>query len=288
MAAISTAILAGSALLSAGVGLYGYSQQAAGRDAQVQAAQRQALIAGQQAQASAAAALSESELTALASQQSYAASAASTDINTQIIRGEQGIEGEKKKQMYLDASRESLNILRDQQRKGALGLAVATAQGAGRAGSSALGGARGQISGQANTNLLGVQQNLQIGESIFGYNADISQQRIGLSQLQTSYAKQQADVQTRQAQLKAQYAQIQAGYTTEYSAAGGQMATGAGQSAFGGSLIGAAQNIFAVGQVGARFGQSLFNPTSGSPTSLTAPYPQYTPSGASPGGSVIT
>lgn len=258
MAAISSMIMAGAAVVSAGVGAYGFMQQKAGQDTQVAAAQEQARIAGLQAQESARFALSEADLTKLASNQSYEAAAASEGINRNIIAGEQGIEGEKYKSMLLDNKRAVLETLRDQQRKNSLGLTTATAQGAQFG--SGIQGARAQTSGQTGTNLLGQQQNLQVGQSIFGFNSDITQQRIALGQLQTSYARQQADVTTQESQLKAQYAQKQAQLTTASSAAGSTMATGQGQSAYGGSLIGAAQNIFAVGQVGARFGQSLFNP----------------------------
>lgn len=258
MAAISSMIMAGAAVVSAGVGISGYLQQKKGQDTQVAAAQEQARIAGIQAQESARFALSEAELTKLASDQSYEAAAASEGINRNIIEGERGIEGQKYNAMLLDNKRAVLETLRDQQRKNALGITTATAQGAQFG--SGVQGARAQTSGQTGNNLLGFQQNLEVGQNIFGYNAGITEQRIALGQLQTSYARQQADVTTRESRLKAEYAQKQADLTTASSAAGSNMATGQGQSAYGGSLIGAAQNIFSVGQVGARFGESLFNP----------------------------
>jgi len=257
--------MAGTAVVSAGVGLFGLSQQSEGREKQEQAtaqqvaaAQEQARIAGQQAQLSANYAGLESGLTALASEYSYAAAEGSAGINQKIFGLEQGIESQKRSAMELSAKRQQLEIIRNQQRARALGLTTATAQGAAQG--SGLQGAYGQISGQTGVNILGVQQNLAIGRNIFGINADVSGQRVAMSQLQTSFARQQADLVTQQSQLKSQYAREGADLTTQYAAAGGQLSTAQGQSSlaqgqigFGSSLLGTAGNIFNIGQVGAKF-----------------------------------
>lgn len=261
MAAISTAILAGSAVLSAGVGLYGMQQQNQARNDSVAAARQQADISAQQAQRSAEFSRQEQGINIEASGASYTASSASADINKSIISGEQGLEEQRRQTMELSYRRSQLEIIRNQQRARATGLTTTVAQGANRGQSSALGGAYGQFSGQANTGLLANDQNLQIGRSMFDINRGISANKIGMLDLQTQYAGQQAGFQTRLSQLKSTYADVQAGLQTQYSAAGANLATAQGQMSLGNSMVGLAGNIFQVGQVGARFGQSLFGPS---------------------------
>ena len=262
---ISTAIAAGTAVVSAGVGIFGLSEQQEGREKQdeataqqVAAAKEQARISALQAQLSAQYAGIEAGITSKASEQSYAASSASADINQGVIGAERGIESQKRSAMELSAKPQQLEIIRNQQRARSLGLTTATAQGAAQG--SGLQGAYGQISGQTGVNILGVQQNLEVGRNIFDLNRTISERRIDMSNLQRQYARQQADVTTEQAGAKFQYAQAGADLATQYAAAGGNLATAQGlssaaqgQISFGGSLVNTAGSIFNIGQVGAKF-----------------------------------
>jgi hypothetical protein len=119
---------------------------------------------------------------------------------------ERDIEAKKFRAMELDASRRSLEQVRQAQRARALALSIGTAQGAGKG--SGLEGAFGQISGQSGVNQLGIFQNLELGRNIFDLNAQISQQKMFI-----------ADAQGRAAD------------------AGTQAALGAGLSSVGSSLI---------------------------------------------------
>lgn len=278
---ITAGITAAAGLVSAGVGAYGIYEQNQGRAASVNAAQQQAAISGQMAQTSAQFAGREYALNVAASEASYTAADASNEINKNILGGERGIEDLKKQAMEADARRKELEFIRQQQRARSLGLATATRQGAQYG--SGLQGGYGQISGATGTNLTSLNQNLQIGEGIFGFNAGITNQRVALGDLQTQYAKTQASFQTQGSQLKYQSAQAQANLQTQYSAAGGQLATGQGQQQYGQSMVGLAGNIFQVGQVGGRFAGSpgLFGGSS-SPTITSADaslnmslFPQY-------------
>lgn len=94
----------------------------------------------------------------------------------QEVEDQRKIEAQRQQAMELDARRKQLEIIRNQQRARALALATTTSQGASYG--TALGGAYGQISGQANTNSLGISQNLDIGRNIFGLNNDISNARM--------------------------------------------------------------------------------------------------------------
>lgn len=105
----------------------------------------------------------------------------------QAVTGlEMQVEAQRRKAMELDARRRSLEIVRQQQRARSMALTTATAQGAAQG--SVLGGAYGQIQGQSNFNLAGINQNLALGRNIFDLNAQISQQRIGMAQTASNAA----------------------------------------------------------------------------------------------------
>lgn len=266
MAAISTAIMAGSAVLSAGVGLYGMQQQNQARDASVAAAQQQSAIAAQQAAKSAEYARREAGINIDTSKASFEAASASNEINKNIIAGEQGAEEQRRLTMEFSYDQAQRSIIRNQQRNRAMGLTTAVAQGANRGQSTALAGAYGQFSGQANTGLRANDVNVGIGRNLFAINRGISEQKIGMLDLQTSFASKSAEFQTKLAELKSEYADVQAGLNTQSSAASSQLATAQGQMGYGNSLVGAAGNIFQIGQVGARVGSSLFNSSSSTPS----------------------
>lgn len=86
------------------------------------------------------------------------------------------IQEQNHKSMMLEARRKSTEIIRTQQRANAMALHSATNQGA--AAGSGLQGGYGQIAGQTATNLAGVNQNLQIGEAIYGLNNQISNEKM--------------------------------------------------------------------------------------------------------------
>lgn len=93
-------------------------------------------------------------------------------LNQQISGNEIQINDQRRKAMEIDARRRSLEMIRQQQLANSMGLNNATNQGA-QFGSGLQGG-YAQNSGQTNSNLLGLQQNLDIGRNIFGYNNTIT------------------------------------------------------------------------------------------------------------------
>jgi len=141
----------------------GYALQQQGSDIQAEAARQQAGISKEQAANSVFYAGRERDLNQLASMQSIGFSANANVLNNQIAASEQALEGQRRVAMELDARRRNLEIVRNQQRGRSMALAAATAQGARRG--SGLQGGYAQISGQTGVNMLGVNQNLQIGES---------------------------------------------------------------------------------------------------------------------------
>lgn len=251
--------MAAIAAVGAAVSVGGLAMQYdANQDAQ-RAAQQQTFISQQQARAAAQFSQQEQGINIRGAELSVQGAERSQAINKEILGLERRVERQRFQAMNLDARRRSLEILRLQQRARSQALSVATAQGAGQG--SGLQGAYGGISGQTGVNYLGVQQNLQIGRNIFGLNSQITDQRVGYSDLIADLARQQAALTTEKSNLLASYAQTQAGLQTQYSAAGGRLASAQGQAAIGGSLVGAGQSIFS-------FGSNIYNnmPGSTSPT----------------------
>jgi hypothetical protein len=111
----------------------------------------------------------------------------------------------RQQQMELNSQRSQMETLRNQQRARAMALNAATSQGAQYG--SGLSGGYGQISGQANTQLLANSQNTALGEQTFGLDAMISQQKIN------------------------------------YANAGSQVALGQGISAFGSNIAGSVKSL---------------------------------------------
>lgn len=228
----------------------GFGLQQQGSLIQAQAAQAQAQIAREQADYSVLAAAGERNLNIDAAQASRVFSSNALGINRQITAHEQQIEAQRMKAMQLDARRRQMEVIRNQQRYRAVGLTNATAQGA-QFGSGLQGG-YGQISGQSGVNLLGIQQNLQIGQDIFGLNQAITGQKQQYADLQYNYAAQQADYQTAKSNMLYDYAVANAGFQTRQANAGTLMSQGQG-------LINQGSGYVSSGQMQSQMGQSIFN-----------------------------
>lgn len=271
MAAFSTlgAVLGGASMVS---GLFGsnegretsqrgFALQQQGSQLQAEAARQQAGISKEQAASSVVFAGRERDLNILASQQSMAAAQQSFGINNSTVQAQQQIEAQKVRAMEMDARRQQLEVIRTQQRGRALALATGVAQGGSVTRGSALQGAYGQISGQTGTNILGIQQNLEIGQNISGFNQQISGNQIALNDLQRSYALQQAQNQTTKSNLTFDFASSNAAFQTRLAdtqtlmsqgqglvnQGGGLVQQGQMQTQAGQQMLGAGQNIFSLG-----------------------------------------
>lgn len=86
------------------------------------------------------------------------------------IKAQQKAEKLRERQMNLQAMRERREVIRQSILARSTALAQTTAQGASAVGSSALGGAYGQISGDKNRQIVAINQNQQIGQGIFKAN----------------------------------------------------------------------------------------------------------------------
>lgn len=269
-----------SLALAAGVGsmafgavnmMEGQSQQKAGYETmqrgsaiQADAARQQAGISKEQAAASVDFAGRERDINTQASGQALSAAGASRDIQTSVIGQERAIQESQRQAMELAARRQSLEIIRNQQRGRALALTANVAQGGSGAvgGSSALGGAYGQIAGQTGVNMMGVQQNLQVGRDIYAANQSISGSRVDSANLEYLYAQQQAANQTMKSNLTYDYALSNAAFQTRLAdtqtlmsqgqgivnMGQGQAGMGQSRSQMGSSFFQAGPSIFSMGQ----------------------------------------
>lgn len=100
------------------------------------------------------------------------------------IKAQQKAEKLRERQMNLQAMRERREVIRQSILARSTALAQTTAQGAAASGSSALGGAYGQISGDKNRQIVAINQNQQIGQGIFKANRQYfaGSQQIGMGQ----------------------------------------------------------------------------------------------------------
>lgn len=87
-----------------------------------------------------------------------------------MIQAQQKAERLRERQMNLQAMRERRDVIRNAILARSTALAQTTAQGAAAPGSSALGGAYGQISGDKNRQTVAINQNQEIGQKIFAAN----------------------------------------------------------------------------------------------------------------------
>lgn len=112
-------------------------------------------------------------------------------IQSQITGLEGQVNQQRQTAMELSARRQSMEIFRNNQRARAMAVNNATNQGASYGNSSGLPGGLAQVQDQSTFNLSGVNQNLQIGENIFGLDDQISKQKLALSQVQSQQATYQ-------------------------------------------------------------------------------------------------
>lgn len=92
-------------------------------------------------------------------------------ISSDIAANEEAINEQREQQMVLNARRSQLEVYRNTQRARAQGLAAATNQGAQYG--SGISGGQAQASAQGAFNSLGISQNTQIGQNIFGLTNNI-------------------------------------------------------------------------------------------------------------------
>jgi hypothetical protein len=122
-------------------------------------------------------------VTGVGAYESYSAAKDSAAANSKIAQDQQAQNALSQQAMELNARRQQLETIRNSQKARALALSDATAQGAGQG--SGLQGGYGQVQGDADTTLLGIQQQLSLGQQNFSIDADITSQKIALANAQS-------------------------------------------------------------------------------------------------------
>jgi hypothetical protein len=92
-----------------------------------------------------------------------------------MVKAQKKAEKLRERQMNLQAMRERRDVVRQSILARSTALATTTAQGASAPGSSAIGGAYGQISGDKNRQTVAINQNQEIGQGIFKANRQYSE-----------------------------------------------------------------------------------------------------------------
>lgn len=106
-------------------------------------------------------------------------------VQSQISANENLVNNQRETAMQLNARRNSLEQFRNTQRMASRATAAATFQGAQFG--SGLAGGLGQVTAQGAYNTQGLNQNLEIGENIFGLDRTISGEKLQLAKLQSDF-----------------------------------------------------------------------------------------------------
>lgn len=185
--AISTVIAgigAATAVVGLGVNLYEGEKASSANAA---AAQDQAQIAALQAQNVGV----QKQQLALQTQQQQL----QIQTQTSVIQDQAQADAIREQSAELDATRQKRQAIRNGIVARATSLVAATNQGASQPGSTALGQSNASISGQTNTNILGVNQNLGVGEQLYAINKDITSQYLNAQNENSSYVTQSQSLQ---------------------------------------------------------------------------------------------
>jgi hypothetical protein len=119
-------------------------------------------------------------------EQGASAAKASAQASMNIAGLEDKVNQQRKLAMQISARRQGIEAIRNTQQLQSQATAAATGQGA-QYGSGLQGGLAG-LSGMGNFNLQGINQNLEIGNTIFGLDTQISQQKIAEAQAKSQEA----------------------------------------------------------------------------------------------------
>jgi len=123
--------------------------------------------------------------------------AAKSQQDIAIAGYEQNISQQNQNFMELQNQRQVLQNVRKAQQAGSMAIATQANQGA--LFGSAAGGAKGQISGEANVNALGFAQSIQTGRNIFAQNQNITGSRIAQYGIESDINRAESDYKVSQA-----------------------------------------------------------------------------------------
>lgn len=236
--AVSTVIAAVGAAAAVGGTAYSVynSEKAAGANAA--AAQDQAQIAQLQA---GNVSVQKQQLALQTQQQTL-----QTQTNINVIEDQANADAIRQQAATLDATRQIRQAVRNGIVARSQSLVAATNLGAGQPGSSALSQSNASISGQTNTNITGVNQNLEVGNQLFNINKDITSQYLNAQNSNLSYIQQSQTLQDKSLDTQAQIYSLGGAASSNYASAAlatGNSAIGTGLQTLGNAVVTNYSNI---------------------------------------------
>lgn len=233
MAFAASTIIAGLGVGLAGVGLfenYTNSQKASG--AQASAALKQGQIAGLQASN---VDVQKQQLDLTTNQQLL-----QTQTQRSVIQDQSQADAIRQQAATLDATRRQREAVRSGIVARAQGLATATNEGANEVGSTGFRQAEASITGQANTNIQGVTQNLDLTSKLYSINKDITSQYLSASYKNDEFVGQSKELQGQVLDTQKQIYSLGGSANSDYATAAiaqGNASMGAGLLTLGSSIV---------------------------------------------------
>ena len=222
--AVSTVIAGIGAVAAVGGTIMAYEGQKKAAQANAAAAENQAEIGRLQAQNVDV----QKQQLALQTQQQQ------LQISTQksVIQQQSQADALRQQAVELDATRRRREAVRQGIIARAQSLTTATNQGANNPGSSAVTQAGNSISGQVNTNLLGINQSLGLSERLFDINKSITNLYLGAQDANSSFVAQSQSLQNEVLNTQKQKYSLGGDASSNYATA----AMASGNSALGSGI----------------------------------------------------
>lgn len=223
--AIST-VIGVAGLATAGFGLYeNISGNEKAASANAAAAQNQAQIAALQA---GNVDTQKQQLNLQTQQQQL-----QIQTQTNVIQDQAQADTIRQQAAELDATRQKREAIRNGIVARSQSLVAATNQGGSAPGSTALKQSNASISGQTDTNLLGITQNLGVGNQLYNINKDITSQYLNAQNENSAYVNTSQQLQSKVLDTQKQIYTLGGSASSDYASA----ALAQGNAAFGTGLL---------------------------------------------------
>lgn len=246
--AISTVIAGlGLATAAVGVGVSVYNQHEAA-NSQAAAAQDQAQIAALQSKNVDV----QKQQLALQTQQQQL----QIQTNKDVINQQSQADALREQASELDATRRRRDAIRQGIVAQSTSLTRATNQGAASPGSTVVAQSQADITGQTNTNVLGINQNLQFGQQLFDINKNISSLYLNAQDANSTFVNQSQVLQNQVLDTQKTIYSLGGDASSNYASAAissGNAAIGAGMSSLGNSI---SSNYSAISKLTSYFGSA--------------------------------
>jgi hypothetical protein len=236
--AVSSVVAAVGAVASVGGTALSFYNSEKAASANADAAQQQAKIAALQA---GNVDVEKQQLQLQTQQQNL-----QTKTNTAVIQDQAQADAIRQQAAELDATRQKRQAVRNGIVARANSLTAATNQGASAPGSTALKQSSADITASTDTNILGVNQNLEVGTQLYDINKSITQQYLNAQQQNSSYVNASAQLQSQELDTQKQIYSLGGTASNDYASAAlysGNAAIGQGLASLGNSVVNSYTNI---------------------------------------------